>query len=74
MVASIIAGNASDNAQQCVNLWELNMLSQTCSLAVFEKLYSYAQSSLRESRSQAQFYLSVKLATNVLDMVKCGQI
>lgn len=39
-----------------------------------EGLYEYAQNSLQNSCSQAQFYLSVKLMMNVIDVVKCGQI
>ena len=49
-------------------------MSQLYGPADLEKIYQYAQNSLQNSCSQAQFYLSVKLMVNVVDIVKCGQV
>lgn len=74
-ISSLIGNEqAQSNQQQCICLWQLNVLSQLYGPADLERIYQYAQNSLQNSCSQAQFYLSVKLMMNVVDIVKCGQV
>ena len=75
LVLSLLGENGPKTCpEQCTRLWELNALAPACGPGTLEGLFECAERALRESRSQAEFYLSVKLLTNVVDAVKSGQV